>query len=567
MMAEIKLNNETSAITKVQIRDILSLPGKKRIEKILDSPYPAALVAQMPEIEIFLTIKEVGEQDALDLISLTTPEQLTYLLDLDLWHKDQIIPERFLFWLEILEQCGENKLRQFWRTADIEFLVSALGKVLRVYQSPHPEEIPEENKEAPLFSLDQIYYIEFREEKHAPLLMRLLHFLYASLPDIYQLLMQEILWSIPAEDEELALRWRKGRLADLGFPDFDEACQIYAYFPPEKIKKGPPLSLPEPEESFHAPTYLEVACNGTFFSQALQKELAEETQERVKWELAGLINRVLIADAAHLGDVEAFYQSARKALQTLDLGLKYLSQEDPAEARQLLEKIPVTRIFQAGYSLSLDLKRRAHQLVQKGWLAALPRREEILDTPLKETMQGLLRPRPLFFDENNGNFSSFTALTQISLTADRLNKISLLGEIIFELFDFAVDELMRMEKEPCYFLDPPLSSICLTFLAQGILYGTPRLKPLTSFELNKIYAQLKQESYFTEEEKIFSLFRELILGRKNYPSLQLVGPKEEGFLWWLKFLQNKLSSNLGQIRSGDEIDPRAVDAFLVYRSG
>ncbi len=566
-MQELKLRGDSSVSSSEEIKDILALPGKKRIKKILNSPYPAALVAKMPEIEIFLTIKEVGEQDAVDLISLTTPEQLTYLLDLDLWLKDQIIPERFLFWLEILEQCGENKLRQFWRTADIEFLVSALGKVLRVYQSPHPEEIPEENKEAPLFSLDQIYYIEFREEKHAPLLMRLLHFLYASLPDIYQVLMQEILWSIPAEDEELALRWRKGRLADLGFPDFDEACQIYAYFSPEKIKKGHLLPLPKPEESFPTPTYLEVAYRGTFFSQALQKELTEETEERVKWELAGLINRVLIADAAHLGDVEAFYQSARKALQTLDLGLKYLSQEDPAEACRLLEKIPVTRIFQAGYSLSLDLKRKAHQLIQKGWLANLPRRQEILDSPLRETMQGLLRPRPLFFDENSGNFCPFTALTQISLTADRLHKISTLGEIIFELFGFAVDELIRIEKEPCYFPDPPISTICLTFLAQGILYGTSKLTPLTPLELNKIYAQLKQDGYFAEEGKIFSLFRELTLGGKISLTRQLAGPKEERFSWWLKFLQKKLFSNLGQIRSGEIIDPRAVDAFLVYRSG
>lgn len=565
-MKEVKGEKDSSIITTEEIKNILALPGKNRIEKILDSPFPAQLVAKIPKIEIFLTIKEVGEYGARDLISLTTPDQLTYILDLDLWDKDQIIPERFLLWLEILEQCGENKLRQFFRTADLEFLVSAFRKVLRVYQNSNPEEALAENRDPTLFSLDQIYYIEFAKEKHAPLLMRLFHFLYFSLSDIYQTLMEQIFWSIPAEDEELAWRWRNGRLADEGFPNFDEALEIYSYFSPANIKKKCFSPLPQPKEPFYSPMFLEVTCKDTFFSIALQKAFSEENQERVKWELAGLINRVLIADGAHLGDAEAFYQSARKALQTLDLGLKYLSNENPAEAGQLLEKVPVTRIFQAGYSLSLDLKRRAQELVQKGWLADLPRKEEILDSPLKETIKGLLRNRPVFFNENNGNFYPFGALPEISSTADRLDKISILGEIIFELFGISADDIIAIEKKPCFFPDPPLSTICLTFLAQRLLHGSAKLAPLNILELNKIYEKLKQNGLLTAQTNISFWWEELTKKNMPLPSLTLEGRKKEVLLWWLEFLQNKLYSSLGQIRSGNMIDPRAVDVFLIYRA-
>lgn len=568
-MKEVNPEKDSSIITREEIKNILALPGKNRIEKILDSSYPAQLVAKIPEIEIFLTIKEVGEHDALDLISLTTPDQLTYILDLDLWGKDQIIPERFLFWLEILEQCGENKLRQFFRTADLEFLVSAFRKVLRVYQNSNPEEMPgenAENRDSTLFSLDQIYYIKFADEKYAPLLRRLIHFLYSSLPGIYQTLMEQIFWGIPAEDEELALRWRNGRLADQGFPNFDEALEIYTYFSPEKIKKKRFFPLPQPEGPFHPPRFLEVACKETFFSLVLQNAFPEENRERIKWELAGLINRVLIADGAHLGDAEAFYQSARKALQTLDLGLKYLSNENPAEARQLLKEVPVTRIFQTGYSLGLDLQRRAQKLVQKGWLADLPRKEEILDSPLQETIKGLLRKRPVFFNENNGNFSPFVALTEISLTADRLDKIFLLGEIIFEILGISAEEIIKIEKAPCFFPDPPLSTICLTFLAQGFLHGSPKLTPLTILELNKVYEKLKQNRLLTAQTNISTLWEELAKKNMALSFQKLEGRKKEVLLWWLEFLHNKLSSSLGQIRGGDMIDPRAVDIFLVYRA-
>lgn len=563
-MKEVKPRIDSSFITKEQIKNILALPGKNRIEIILSSPYAADLVAKIPAIEIFLTIKEVGEHDALDLISLTTPEQLTYLLDLDLWDKDQISPERFLFWLEILEQCGANKLRQFFHTADMELFVSALRKVLRVHQNANPEEEPAEIRDSTLFSLDQIYYIEFGDKKYAPLLMRLLHFLSASLPDIYQTLMQQIVWSIPAEDEELALRWRNGRLADKGFPSFDEACQIYSYFPPEKIKKSISFAYPKPEDVFYPPMFLEAACERTFFSLALQNEVPEEIREQIKWELTGLINRVLIANGAHLGDAQAFYQSGRKALQTLDLGLKYLSQENSREAGRLLKEVPVTRIFQAGYSLGLNLKKRAQQIVQKGWLANLPRKEDLLDSPLKETLQGLLRNRPVFFDENTGIFSPFATLTEISLTADRLDKISFLGEIIFELFGVSLEDIINIEKEPCFFPDPPLSTICLTFFAQGYLYGSPKLTPLTISELHQIYEKLKSDGLLEEQKKSPSFFTEIIKGNMHPLGRQLEGQKKEVFFWWLEFLQNKIYSGFGQVRSADMIDPRGVDVFLVY---
>ncbi|MGC8811279.1 MAG: DUF6178 family protein, partial [bacterium] len=213
-----------------------------------------------------------------------------------------------------------------------------------------------------------------------------------------------------------------------------------------------------------------------------------------------------------------------------------------------------------GFSLTLDLKRKAQELMQKGWLANIPRRADILDSPLKETIKGLLRKRPLFFNENTGNFTPFAALTEISLTADRLDKISCLGEIILELFGISVDELSNIEKEPCFFTDPPLSTICLTFLAQGFLHGSSKLAPLTILELNKIYEKLNQNGLLTAQ----TLGEELIKKNMALSLLKLEGRKKEVLFWWLEFLQNKLHSSLGQIRSGDMLDPRAIDVFLVY---
>lgn len=87
---------------KSQVDTVLQARGKERLHTLFLSEHPEQLVQQLPELEVFLTVKEVGEKDSSDLISLTTPEQFQYLLDLDFWKRDELDPEKILNWMEIL---------------------------------------------------------------------------------------------------------------------------------------------------------------------------------------------------------------------------------------------------------------------------------------------------------------------------------------------------------------------------------------------------------------------------------------------------------------------------------
>ena len=77
---------------KNQLDAVLQARGRERLRYLFLSEHPEQLIQELPELEVFLTVKETGEKDCLDLISLTTPEQFQYLLDLDLWKKRSIRP-------------------------------------------------------------------------------------------------------------------------------------------------------------------------------------------------------------------------------------------------------------------------------------------------------------------------------------------------------------------------------------------------------------------------------------------------------------------------------------------
>src|SRR4030042_5534309 len=145
---------------KNQLDIVLQARGKERVHYLFLAENPEQLVQQLPELEVFLTVKEVGEKDCLELISLTTSEQFQYLLDLDFWKRDQLDPEKILHWMEILLESGEKKVTQFIHFADPEFISLLMKKFLRVtiLDGEHVEKMERMH----LFTLDQFYSVDFK---------------------------------------------------------------------------------------------------------------------------------------------------------------------------------------------------------------------------------------------------------------------------------------------------------------------------------------------------------------------------------------------------------------------
>ena len=549
-----------------EIRAILSLPVEERLENILNSSDPGELVAQIPETDLFLTIKELGIRESVHLISLATPEQTTHLLDLDLWKKDQLNREKIVVWLEALEACGEEKLKQLFEILDSELVVAIFQNLIRVVKVENPDDHSSEDLDRG-FTLDGHYFSQFLNEKDGPLITRLLKYLQADDPLYYQNLLEWVHLRLPLEEEETALQWRRGRLADHGFPDFYEALEIYQYIPPEQVRQDKMPDRSIPEVSFYPPSHLESAGEGSFLYAALNRGAEERQLTRIKWELAHLANQIAVADGAEINEPAPIFQSAQKAFQLLDLGLRQLSRDDLGQAVEVLSRIPLLRVFQTGYSLGLDLKYRAEAIFRKGeWYRDILQREDVLDSPFKETIRGLLFKRPLYYDRpGGGNYRPFQVLRELEETGALLDNLAELGRLISRRLGIAAGEINRLSTFSLYQPDPPLSAVCLTVWANRMLNGQAVLQPLTVEDWERMKGLLGepyQEQGFTLAgldvfQHGYRLFAD------NGPGLS---PTEEDVLrWWLEVLKNKLEAEWGRILAGGKADPRFISGFIIRK--
>lgn len=84
------------------------------LQRILDTPHLARAVPRLQPELLHRVIQRVGLEDASELVALATPEQLSRVLDLDLWQSarpgvdEEFDAARFGTWLQVLLEAGAD---------------------------------------------------------------------------------------------------------------------------------------------------------------------------------------------------------------------------------------------------------------------------------------------------------------------------------------------------------------------------------------------------------------------------------------------------------------------------
>jgi hypothetical protein len=338
-----------------QLELVCESPAARRAELLELAPQPEALIPRLPPAELCFTAKAVGLHDAGWLLEHATGEQLVACLDLDAWSETLPDSGKLEEWLAALAHAGEATLLRAAHALDMELLVLEVRARARVTLKPSGDD----GWEPPVgaHTLDGQFYLEpLRDEDDFVDLLTLLRVLFEHDYWVYYRLLQGAQWELESDAQEWALRWREGRLQDLGFPPLEDARRVYAFVRPDQLN-----AMPRAEE-FHAVGEWELATWMPRLPASPDQELAlfralaqlpEAERRPYAFALMALANRIAMADGLPLGDSESLPIALEKAARVASRGLEHVARANGTSLPEVLRRATLERLFRVGHQLEL----------------------------------------------------------------------------------------------------------------------------------------------------------------------------------------------------------------------
>ena len=314
---------------------------------------PEALIAALPPAELCFTLKAIGLADAAWMLEHTSAEQLVAAVDLDAWSGSELDTTAVGEWLAALSRVSDEAKLRALHSLDAELLTLALRARIHVVQKPDDAEgwTPPDGAQ----TLEgRFYFVARADRDDLEDVVTLLRTFFEGAYWDYFRLMLAVAWELDAETEEWALRWRTGRLQDLGFPPWEDAVQVYRYLEPARRDALPEGAPPLDVEPWSLPVWMpqlpELAGAGARLFRAIG-ELPDPMRRACFYAFVALANRVAVADRLPLGDVDSTPAAIEKAARVASLGLAHLAERHDLNDAALLERAPLEYLFRLGANL------------------------------------------------------------------------------------------------------------------------------------------------------------------------------------------------------------------------
>jgi hypothetical protein len=355
----------TEAIRKMAIEDQVALvcdtPLARRSDVLGLLPSPEEVIPKIPEAELCFTVKAIGIEDSAWILQCATPEQVVACVDLDAWQGNS--PDRATLdrWLDSLAHSGDESYLRGIQALDPELVVLFLKHRVQCIQKPDDDDdwqVPDGSQTID----DQFFIIALRESDDLEAVLAMLHSLFVADYWTYFRMMQGVIHELDTANEEWALRWRTGRLEDLGFPTWDRAIQIYRFIRPEDRAQ-----IPETEEvleagEWHLPVWMPRLPASRDHAHLLFRAFAElDPSERqgAFYSFIALANRIAVADHMELSDAESTPQTLEKAAEFASAGLEFIAAENGLEISDAVRRTSLERLFTIGANPNPERARPA----------------------------------------------------------------------------------------------------------------------------------------------------------------------------------------------------------------
>ena len=336
----------------VQVAIVCEAPAALRAKILGMLPEPEAAIPTLPEGEFVFSVKAVGLDDATWILEHATPRQLSSCFDLDAWNG--LNPDRtsLAHWFAVIAEAGEETLLRATHAIDPEVLALHLRSKVQVMLDPKNEEW-----QAPIGAQTlegQFYFMALNEGDDIAPLVQLLHALFREDYWLYFRMMQSVMWELETELEESSLRWRTGRLADLGFPSWEDSMRVYGHLRPELRTVLAEQATIAPISEWDLPVWLPNLPAVTQNDHSLFRavfELDDHERRVFFYSFVALANKVAVADRMPLGDAETLPKAIEKAATFASSGLEHIAEANATGLVEVLSRTTLEYMFRVGASL------------------------------------------------------------------------------------------------------------------------------------------------------------------------------------------------------------------------
>ena len=324
-----------------QVEVCLQLSPAERHELLTLVESPGAIVPLLPGAELARTLRGVGLEDAGWLLAHASPEQRVACVDLDCWHGSTFSRERFREWLDAMLEAGDETLLSALRALDLSVWVVAIRDMVA----------PSLGETDDSFTEDGLFHFTATDGRDEDRMRAFIRITMSQEPEVYLGLVAALLNESTVDSEELALRWRAGRMADAGFPDRDDAMLVYR--PLAVAAVGPISRLVRRADGLGA---ILVAPSAAASLEAALRELPEERALELARGWIALSNMLAVADRLELADPDTGRRCLEKAIRGIGTGVAAITERTGEPAAAVLAAQTPVDLFRVGLSIDPELR-------------------------------------------------------------------------------------------------------------------------------------------------------------------------------------------------------------------
>lgn len=429
---------------------------------------PAEVVEEFPFQGFVTAARRLEDEGRLDLVlPHATPEQLTCLLDLDAWTRERVNVPRARTWLLAIAEAYIHADKPRGALVDLIYRMDPEMWTLALAAGTEVIVLDPEDDGSRHLAFEELghlrtwetpdgfFVVGVPDDEFGQQVLATLNYVYADDLSEGRKLTLSLQSVLPSSVEEDLLRWRSGRLADLGFVSWEEAMKLFRPLDPKAAAAQEARDFAYLSRDAELGSAVMPWTAGTELLREVMHRLPDAQHGLRAREFLLLVNEVMAAQRFPPGHDKFQERAIDQTQATITLGLELLvsaapGQPDPVEfLSERLRAIGLRDVFRVGYG-ALDKLRRAATSLHQGARVSLTSPGSLLDRPWGPAIAAFARWYPeLPISATSEKTRPMRGLQDVARATQLVGQAGALARLAFEPEGFGIDAVwMARVDEP-----------------------------------------------------------------------------------------------------------------------